>query len=272
MRVFGIDFTSAPRAAKPITCAVCTLHNDQLVIDELRAWTNFDQFESFLSETESSLTGIDLPLGQPRRLVQALGWPTVWEEYVKLVGAMSKQDFVATIKSYCNQQPAGDKHHLRQTDELAKACSPMMLYGVPVGKMFFEGAPRIGAAGVSVLPCRPNESSRIVVEAYPALVARRLIGRDTYKNDSKDTRPRQSANRRRIINSLRFPLESDCITVSIENRLKEQLISDHTGDSLDAVLSAIQVATARARRGVGLGIPGNADPVEGWIVGTVGDA
>ena len=272
MRVFGIDFTSAPRSAKPITCAVCTLDNYQLVIDELRAWANFDQFESFLSETESSITGIDLPLGQPRRLVQALGWPTVWEEYMKLVGAMSKQDFVATIKSYCDQQPPGDKHHLRQTDELAGACSPMMLYGVPVGKMFFEGAPRIGSAGVSVLPCRPNESSRVVVEVYPALVARRLIGRDSYKNGSNRTRAQKTRNRRRIINSLPLPLEDDGVNVQIAHSLREQLISDHTGDSLDAVLSAIQVANARARRGVGLGIPGNADPVEGWIVGTVGDA
>jgi hypothetical protein len=86
MRVFGIDFTSAPRAAKPITCAVCTLDNDHLVVDELRAWADFDRFESFLSETEPSITGIDLPFGQPRRFVQALGWPTVWEEYVKIVG------------------------------------------------------------------------------------------------------------------------------------------------------------------------------------------
>ena len=104
------------------------------------------------------------------------------------------------------------------------------------------------------------------------MVARRLIGRDSYKNGSDKTRPQKSGNRRRIINSVQLPLESNCITVHIDNSLREQLMSDHTGDSLDAVLSAIQVATARVRRGVGLGIPQNADPVEGWIVGTVGEA
>ena len=272
MRVFGIDFTSAPRAAKPITCAVCTLDNHQLVIDELRAWANFDQFESFLSETESSITGIDLPFGQPRRLVQALGWPTVWEEYVKLVGEMTKPEFVEMITSYCDQQPAGDKHHLRRTDELAGACSPMMLYGVPVGKMFFEGAPRIRSSGVSVLPCRPNESSRIVVEAYPALVARRLIGRDSYKNGSDETRPQKSGNRRRIINSFQLPLESNCITVHIDSSLREQLISDQAEIHWMLSCPRFRSQPRGLRRGVGLGIPENADPVEGWIVGTVGEA
>jgi hypothetical protein len=64
--------------------------------------------------------------------------------------------------------------------------------------------------------------------------------------------------------------EADGVTVHIANSLRKQLISDNTGDSLDAVLSAIQVANARVRRGVGLGIPKNADPVEGWILDTIG--
>ena len=134
---------------------------------------------------------------------------------------MSKQGFVATIKSYCDQQPAGDKHHLRQTDELAGACSPMMLYGVPVGKMFFEGAPRIGSAGVSVLPCRPNESSRIVVEAYPALVAGVLLGEIPTRTAARKLGRSNLENRRRIINSLpNCGCESDCITVHIANSLR----------------------------------------------------
>ena len=33
MRIFGIDFTSAPRPAKPIACMACHLEGNTLVLD-----------------------------------------------------------------------------------------------------------------------------------------------------------------------------------------------------------------------------------------------
>src|SRR5207244_11419761 len=32
MKIFGLDFTSAPRSKKPITCAVCELHDNLLQV------------------------------------------------------------------------------------------------------------------------------------------------------------------------------------------------------------------------------------------------
>ena len=82
MRIFGIDFTSAPRKAKPITCAVADLIEHELRIAEIERWPSFAPFDAILKDPGSWVAGIDLPLGQPRRLVEALNWPTTWEGYV----------------------------------------------------------------------------------------------------------------------------------------------------------------------------------------------
>ena len=94
---------------------------------------------------------------------------------------MTRLQFVAVLTDYCKDREKGDKHHLRRTDKLAHARSPMMLYRVPVGKMFFEGASRLLKSGVSIQPCHVRNDARVVVEAYPALVARRWIGNRDYE-------------------------------------------------------------------------------------------
>lgn len=61
----------------------------------------------------------------------------------------------------------------------------MMLHRVPAGKMFYEGAPRLLQAGVSILPCLPRADARLVFEDYPALVARRYVGMRGYRSDTR---------------------------------------------------------------------------------------
>ena len=61
----------------------------------------------------------------------------------------------------------------------------MMLFRVPVGKMFYQGAPRLLSSDVSVEPCRPTGAARVAVEAYPAVVARRFLGNRSYKSDER---------------------------------------------------------------------------------------
>jgi hypothetical protein len=78
----------------------------------------------------------------------------------------------------------GDNEHRRATDKTALSISPQKLYGVPVGLMFFEGALRLVRAGVTIQLLQSGDASRIVVEAYPAVLARKLIGRVGYKNDA----------------------------------------------------------------------------------------
>jgi hypothetical protein len=268
MRISGIDFTSAPRKSKAITCADCILAGSILTVEKLDSWTDFKGFESYLNGSGTCLTAIDAPLGQPLRLIQALGWPAHWEQYVQLIGASSKRAFVKILTDYCQAQPAGDKHHLRRTDALAGACSPMMMYGVPVGKMFYEAAPRIANSTVNVLPCRPTNSSHRVVEAYPALVARRLTGNKSYKGHDQRKEMARSRQRAMIVEQCQSSAltKALAVRVSMPQDLAWRLKEDQSGDSLDAVLCAIQAAAA-VQKGTQLGIPRDADPREGWIIG-----
>ncbi len=204
MTIHGLDFTSAPNRHKPITCATCTLEDQTLRVQDFTTFTTFEQFEAFLAQPGPWIAGLDFPFGQCRKLVTNLAWGETWAEYVSKVSLMTMQEFEAALTAYREPRAKGDKQHLRQTDEKAKSRSPMMLYGVPVGRMFFQGAPRLLKSGVQVVPCHMNGDSRVVVEAYPALVARKWISMSGYKSDdrSKQTPAHQEA-RRAIVNGVR---------------------------------------------------------------------
>ena len=154
----------------------------------------------------------------------------------------------------------------------------MMLTRVSVGKMFFQGAPRLLAAGVSILPCHPTHDDRIAVEGYPALIVRKLIGKRSYKCDNcnncnkcnkcnKQTSDKATA-RRDIILGLRTPILSNQygITIELPDTLAENCRQDSKGDNLDALLCALQAAWAFTQRDDGYGIPSKSHSLEGWIV------
>ncbi|WP_042778198.1 hypothetical protein [Sinorhizobium fredii] len=82
MRVLGIDFTSAPRRRKPITCVDCELKDDLLIVRSLIEWADFDGFEGALQEPGPWIAGIDLPFGQASRFIETIGWPKCWADYV----------------------------------------------------------------------------------------------------------------------------------------------------------------------------------------------
>ena len=267
MRIYGLDFTSAPSYRKPITGAVCTIMADRLRVEGLITLTSFVEFEQFLSRSGPWLAGLDFPFGQPRKLIQNLGWPDSWADYVEKIAALGKSGFVATLAAYRQARPPGDKQHLRAADFRTASRSPMMLYGVPVGKMFFEGAPRLLKSGVSILPCRPNADPRLVIEAYPALVARRWAG--SYKSDAKKKQSTtQQTARRQIVEGLRSDQLRTCYGFSVElsDMMAEYIVQDPTGDRLDAVLCAIQAAWAYTQAAQNYGIPSDCDAIEGWIV------
>ncbi len=199
MNIYGLDFTSAPSRKKPITCAVCEITHNSLKLNECLKLSSFTEFEAFLRWDGPWLAALDFPFGQPRKLITSLGWHVLdkpalytWEGYVEMISSMGKKPFEEALLRYCASRSVGDKHALRRTDVRAGARSPMMLHRVPVAKMFFQGASRLLASGVSILPCRPTNDSRKVVEGYPALVARRWIGKCSYKSDD---RARQTADK-----------------------------------------------------------------------------
>jgi len=268
MRIYGIDLTSAPRRSKPITCASCRLERGALQVDGVVSLDSFEMLENFLASDGPWIAGLDFPFGQPKRLVLDLGWPQSWEAMVAHAASLGLEGFVAALDGYREGRARGDRHHLRETDALAGARSPMMLHGVPVGRMFFQGAPRLARAGVSVLPCRPNDSSRVAVEAYPALVARRLVGRRSYKLERRGPRDAERrAAREEILRGLGSEVVSAAygLSVSVHRSLARELLDEPAADQLDALLAALQAAWAWSRRDAGFGIPAAADPVEGWI-------
>jgi Protein of unknown function (DUF429) len=269
MKIYGFDFTSAPGRKKPITCAVCELQDHLLCVQDCLRLTSFEEFEAFLRSNGPWLAALDFPFGQPRKLISNLGWPETWEGYMQIIASMGKKEFEETLKRYRESRPKGDKQHLRATDVYAGACSPMMLHRVPVGKMFFEGASRLLRSEVSIHPCRPMGGSRIVVEGYPALVARRFVGKRSYKSDErgKQTMDKELV-RLEIVRGLGSSemLEWYGFEVEVSEALGERLVGDATGDELDAVLCGVQGGWAWLQRGRGYGIPGASPKMEGWIV------
>ena len=269
MQIFGIDFTSAPTRRKPITCALCALHDDRLTLQQCLSLPTFEEFEVFLQRAGPWCAAFDFPFGLPRPLLANLGWPQQWEDTIQFVAALGKAGFEESITRYCAGQPPGQKLLLRATDVLARSRSPMMLHRVPVGKMFFQGATRLLQSGVNILPCRPNTDSRIVLEGYPALVARRWLGLRSYKSDERARQTQeQLAARRVLMQALCSPalFDSYSLHLNLPDPLAETLISDPMADLLDALLCAIQSAWAYTQRTNGYGIPRGCDGDEGWIV------
>ena len=272
MHIFGLDFTSAPNVRKPITCAVGQLHNSTLFIRETLTLPTFTAFETFLQQDGPWVAAFDFPFGQPRKLINNLNWPRTWEGYVQYCATLGKIAFEETLTQYQASRPIGDKQHTRVTDALAKSRSPMMLHRVPVGKMFFQGAPRLLQSGVSILPCRPTATHTIALEGYPALVAQRWAGKTGYKSDERKKQTlEQRAMRQQIVNGIRSDELRTVYNIGIE--LSEttaiRLVQEPMGDELDAVLCAIQAGWACTQRESGYGIPPTCDAIEGWIVDPV---
>lgn len=110
MRVCGIDFTSAPRPAKPITVAVGHLLGGSqpvYALETVRELTSFPRCTEFLQEPGPWIGGFDLPFGQPRSLVTHEGWPQHWPEFV---------DF------YCRQPRDDLRERLRLRPRAARSC------------------------------------------------------------------------------------------------------------------------------------------------------
>ena len=273
MRIFGIDFTSAPGTRKPITCAVAELQHESLLhIQDMVTLPTFMAFETFLQQDGPWVAAFDFPFGQPRKLLTNLNWPQTWEGYVSYCAELGKAIFEATLTQYQDSRPAGDKQHTRVIDALAKSRSPMMLHRVPVGKMFFQGAPRLLRSGVSILPCRPTSANTIALEGYPALVAQRWAGKVGYKSDERKKQTvEQQITRQQIVNGIRSEELQAVYNINIElsEATAKRLVQEPMGDELDAVLCAIQAAWAYTQRANGYGIPSACDAVEGWIVDPV---
>jgi hypothetical protein len=262
VRVYGVDFTCAPRRAKPITVACGVLDEHALRIDEIEKLESFEAFEAFLQRPGPWIGGFDFPFSLPRELVRDLDWPRPWKALVSHCSALSRIEFRKALDAYRASRPAGSKYAHRATDLPAGSSSPMKLVNPPVALMFHEGARRLLAAGVNVPHLAESSASRVALEAYPGLLVRRQLGiRESYKADarSEQTRARKAA-RRRVVEALEAgrPLG---IFLSIN---PEPLVEDGSGDLLDAAICAVQAAWAAQQPRYGL--PEDVPSGEGWIL------
>jgi hypothetical protein len=268
MKIYGLDFTGAPGRKKPLIVLGCRLEDDTLRVEDSETLTDFGGFEDFLSWPGPWVCGMDFPFGQPRSLVAALGWPEGWEGYVGEVGGLSKVDFEDAIRADMATRPPGSKWRYRLADRRSGSSSAMMLFRVPVGKMFYQGAPRLLASGVRVEPCRRNGDARVAVEAYPAVVARRFLGRTAYKRDAVPDTPERRSARETLVTGLASTTLRQIygFAVEMDDHWREEFVADPSADALDSLLCAIQAAWAYLERDESYGVPPECDPDEGWIV------
>lgn len=264
MNVIGVDFTSSPTRKKPLTCMHCTLEKRILLAGKLEEWSDFGPFEEALRKAGPWIAGIDFPFGQSRTFVENIGWPGSWAGYVEYCRSLGREGFRNALTAYRVKRPPGDKEHRRVTDVAAGSISPQKIYGVPVGLMFFEGAPRLIKSGVTIPILQTGDPSRIVVEAYPGSLARQFIGRTPYKNDA---RRKQTEEQLRARHTLLDRILSDDLELRYGLRVEapRNLADDPSGDCLDALLCAIQAAWAWTMNEHGFGAPSYVDPLEGWI-------
>jgi hypothetical protein len=268
MDVFGIDFTSRPTRRKPITCLNCTLEGDVLCAGDLEEWTDFAPFELALQRPGPWMAGIDFPFGQARRFIETIDWPRSWPDYVRHAQSLTRSGFREQLNAYRKTRRSGDKEHRRQTDIAAGSISPQKLYGVPVGLMFFEGAPRLVASNVTIPKLQSGDPKRIVVEAYPGVLARQLIGNRSYK---QDTRKKQTSEQ----HVARLDILDGIVNGRLHNRYgfgvkaQPELCEDPSADHLDALLCAIQAAWAWQTGVDGFWASNRIDPLEGWIADPV---
>lgn len=264
MKVYGIDFTSRPTRHKPITCLECELTGEHLQAGQLTTWEDFEGFEAALRRPGPWIAGIDFPFGQARRFIETIAWPRSWAGYVAHAQSLDREGFRAALDDYRASRPPGDKEHRRATDMAAGSISPQKLYGTPVGLMFFEGAPRLRAAGVTIPELQDGDPERIVVEAYPGLLARTVIGKRPYKQDTKAKQTGEQAKARKDLLEALIGGAAQSI-YGLRVNAPGALTRDPGGDHLDALLCAVQAAWAWTRRNEGFGAPDDLDPLEGWI-------
>jgi hypothetical protein len=263
--IYGVDFTCAPRKAKPITAAIAILRGKDLALEKIEKLESFPAFEALLRTPGPWIGGFDFPFSLPRELVRDLRWPADWKSLVRHCEAMSRAELRAALDAYRNSRQAGQKYAHRATDFPAGSSSPMKLVNPPVALMFQEGAPRILASGIHVPALSLGDPSRVALEAYPGLLVRKQLGlRASYKSDTR----REQTEARRTVRSeiVRELARGRPLGISLKagDTLKRQLLDDGSGDSLDAVLCAVQAAWASDQPG--FGFPEGVPEGEGWIV------
>jgi hypothetical protein len=263
LRIYGVDFTCAPRRAKPITVASALLKKASLHLEAIERMETFAEFEEFLKRPGPWVGGFDFPFSLPLELVRDLGWPAEWPQLVAHCTTFDRPAFRSVLDAYRETRKPGSRYAHRTTDLPAGSSSPMKLVNPPVALMFHEGARRLVASGVHVPALVEGDVKRVALEAYPGLLVRKQLGlRASYKSDTRaDQTPARKAVRKQIVAALKT---GKPLGIRLRTEMEKDLVNDGSGDLLDAAICAVQAAWAA--RQPGYGIPAHAPAGEGWIV------
>ena len=140
----------------------------------------------------------------------------------------------------------------------------------PVAYMMHAGVPRMLAAGLHVPGLHQGDTSRVALEAYPGLWARRVLGSRSYKSDAvaKQT-PERFIARKDLLHALVWGHDALPLRMQLTAAQEDMLLADASGDCLDAVLCMMQAAWAHQQHEQGhpmYGLPQHMDALEGWIL------
>jgi hypothetical protein len=230
-------------------------------------------FTSALQSRAAWIGGFDLPFGLPRELVEHLGWPTHWEDCIAHYAAMPRPQIRDLFAAFCDSRPAGGKFAHRATDGPAGSSPSMKWINPPVAYMLHAGVPALMAAGAHFpgLQAPDLQAARIALEAYPGMLAREVLGAQSYKSDDKAKQtPERLIARKDLINALELGQTRWGTRLKLSHAQRDALAQDASGDALDAVLCLVQAAwgqRAQAQGDARYGLPADTDPLEGWILG-----
>jgi hypothetical protein len=263
--VAGIDFTSRPTTKKPITVALGRREGGVVHLDRVDEHATFEAFAAWLNAPGRWTAAFDFPFGLPRELVGALGWPDAWPALMRHYAALSRAEIRTMFAAFCAARPVGAKFAHRACDIPAGSSPSMKWVNPPVAYMMHAGVPLLMAAGVHLPGLLDGDPARVALEGYPGLLARELIGRQSYKADDAARQTVERADARRAIVAA---LEAGGTRLALQLRLtrtrRDALVADPSADRLDAVLCMLQAAWAAGLPDHGL--PAATDPLEGWIV------
>lgn len=275
----GVDFTSRPTSKKPIVFARLVRENQGLVLQGFQDLTRAEKFAETIGGFQDAVIGIDAPFGFATAFLNDMHWGDDWQAYMARISGLAFDEYVGLLDAYRKNQPDGKKEHRRLCDKRCGAVSPQKLYGVPVGRMLYAVAPLLCDERHDVWPFRVQGMDRLIVEAYPGVSVRHLVGRTSYKDGTTIAQlTERSKVRGRIVDMLTQRGEvgeagSDCaalrasglLPVSVEDGLRDVMVDDVHGDHLDALVCALQAACVDRASCDSFVLPGEAY-VEGWIV------
>jgi hypothetical protein len=272
--LLGCDFTSAPSRRKAITLAVGRSDRGRVVLQRIERFETLAAWGDRLREAGPWVGGFDLPFGLPRELVQTLNWPEDWAACMAHYAALPRSAVREAFAGFCAARPVGGKFAHRGTDGPAGSSPSMKWVNPPVAFMLHAGVPRLIEAGVDLPGLHPGDPTRVALEAYPGMLARSVLGAQSYKSDDRARQtPERLIARRSLVHALengQAPLlQAAGLRMRLTHAQRDELADDPSGDALDAVLCLLMAAWALQRRRAGdprWGLPAF-DALEGWIVG-----